>query len=149
MQAKVELRGRRPITESKIEARFTGPDPIVLRQLGAEATSIMREDPVSDAVMHNWRERTKLVRPQFVESQARELGVDKRDMDSMLKMNFSGLSVGLYRDGTRMLPIVARTPAEERLDAPALAELLRWCNGRGTYVPIEPGVGGCGTANAP
>ncbi|WP_150306149.1 efflux RND transporter permease subunit [Pseudomonas saliphila] len=142
VQAKIKQLMLGPGTDSKIEARFSGPDPLVLRQLGAQATTIMREDPVSDAVMHNWRERTKLVRPQFVESQARELGVDKRDMDSMLKMNFSGLNVGLYRDGTRMLPIVARTPADERLDASGLSDLLVWSNGRATYVPIEQVVSG-------
>tara|TARA_R110000764_G_scaffold29470_9_gene69062 strand:+ start:3855 stop:6923 length:3069 start_codon:yes stop_codon:yes gene_type:complete len=126
-----------PGSDSKIEARFTGPDPEVLRQLGAETIAIMRADPVADAVMHDWRERTKLVRPQFVESQARELGVDKRDLDTLLKMNFSGLNVGLYRDGTRMLPIVARTPDDERLDASTLNDLLVWSSARSTYIPVE------------
>ncbi len=131
-----------PGSDSKIEARFTGPDPQVLRRLGAEAIAIMRADPVSDAVMHDWRERTKLVRPQFVESQARELGVDKRDLDTLLKMNFSGLNVGLYRDGTRMLPIVARTPDAERLNAATLNDLLVWSSARSTYVPVEQVVSG-------
>ncbi|MEH6566426.1 MAG: efflux RND transporter permease subunit [Halopseudomonas sp.] len=131
-----------PGSDSKIEARFTGPDPAVLRRLGAEAIAIMRADPVSDAVMHDWRERTKLVRPQFVEAQARELGVDKRDLDTLLKMNFSGLNVGLYRDGTRMLPIVARTPDDERLDAGTLNDLLVWSSARSTYIPVEQVVSG-------
>jgi len=131
-----------PGSDSKIEARFTGPDPQVLRRLGAETIAIMRADPVSDAVMHDWRERTKLVRPQFVEAQARELGVDKRDLDALLKMNFSGLNVGLYRDGTRMLPIVARTPDDERLDASTLNDLQVWSGARSTYIPVEQVVSG-------
>jgi multidrug efflux pump subunit AcrB len=131
-----------PGSDSKIEARFTGPDPQVLRALGAQAIDIIKADPVADAVMHDWRERTKLVRPQFAEAQARELGVDKRDLDTLLRMNFSGVNVGLYRDGTRMLPIVARTPADERLDASTLNDLLVWSSARSTYIPITQVVSG-------
>ena len=57
-------------------------------------------------------------------------------------MNFSGVNVGLYRDGTRMLPIVARTPADERLDASTLNDLLVWSSARSTYIPITQVVSG-------
>ena len=66
-----------PGNDSKIEARFSGPDPDELRRLGGEVSRLMRQDPVANAVMHDWHERTKLVRPQFAEARARELGVDK------------------------------------------------------------------------
>jgi multidrug efflux pump subunit AcrB len=142
VQAKLKQLMLGPGSDSKIEARFTGPDPEVLRRLGAEAIAIMRADPVSSAVMHDWRDRTKLVRPQFAEARARELGVDKRDLDGLLKVNFSGMNVGLYRDGTRMLPIVARTPDSERLNADTLNDLLVWSSARGVYVPIGQVVNG-------
>ncbi|WP_304640289.1 efflux RND transporter permease subunit [Pseudomonas sp.] len=145
VQAKLKQLMLGPGADSKIEARFTGPDPVVLRQLGAQAIAIIRDDPVSAAVMHDWRERTKLVRPQFAEAQARELGVDKADMDAALRMNFSGMRVGLYRDGTRMLPIIARTPEVERLNPEGLNDLLVWSGARGTYVPIEQVVHGFST----
>ena len=146
VQAKLKQLMLGPGSDSKIEARFTGPDPVVLRRLGAQTIEIMRADPVSSTVMHDWRERTKLVRPQFAEAQARELGVDKRDLDTQLKLNFSGLSMGLYRDGTRMLPIVARMPEAERLNAASLSDLQVWSNARATYLPIEQVVGGFVTA---
>lgn len=142
VQAKLKQLMLGPGADSKIEARFTGPDPQVLRQLGAQAQTLMRADAVSSAVMHDWRERTKLVRPQFAEAQARELGVDKHDLDALLKMNFSGLTLGLYRDGTRLLPIVARTPDEERLNPGTLNDLMVWSTARDTYVSIEQVVTG-------
>ncbi|MFN3579800.1 MAG: efflux RND transporter permease subunit [Pseudomonas sp.] len=146
VQAKLKQLMLGPGSDSKIEARFTGPDPVVLRRLGAQTVEIMRADPVSSTVMHDWRERTKLVRPQFAEAQARELGVDKRDLDTQLKLNFSGLNMGLYREGTRMLPIVARTPEAERLNAASLNDLQVWSNARATYLPIEQVVSGFVTA---
>ena len=126
-----------PGNDSKIEARFSGPDPEVLRRLGGEAIRRIRQDPVATAVMHDWHERTKLVRPQFAEARARELGVDKSALDDLLRMSFSGMNVGLYRDGTRLLPIVARTPDNERLNADSLSDLQIWSSVRGIYLPIE------------
>lgn len=142
VQAKLKQLMLGPGSDSKIEARFTGADPQVLRRIGAEAAAIIRADAVSSAVMHDWRERTKLVRPQFAEARAREIGVDKSDLDALLKMNFSGMTVGLYRDGTRLLPIVARTPDDERLNAATLNDLQVWSSARATYVPIEQVVSG-------
>ena len=126
-----------PGNDSKIEARFSGPDPDELRRLGGEVSRLMRQDPVANAVMHDWHERTKLVRPQFAEARARELGVDKSALDDLLRMSFSGMNVGLYRDGTRLLPIVARTPDNERLNADSLSDLQIWSSVRGIYLPIE------------
>lgn len=126
-----------PGNDSKIEARFSGPDPDELRRLGGEVSRLMRQDPVANAVMHDWYERTKLVRPQFAEARARELGVDKSELDDLLRMSFSGMNVGLYRDGTRLLPIVARTPDNERLNADSLSDLQIWSSVRGIYLPIE------------
>ena len=126
-----------PSNDSKIEARFSGPDPDELRRLGGEVSRLMRQDPVANAVMHDWHERTKLVRPQFAEARARELGVDKSALDDLLRMSFSGMNVGLYRDGTRLLPIVARTPDNERLNADSLSDLQIWSSVRGIYLPIE------------
>ncbi|MBX9764414.1 MAG: efflux RND transporter permease subunit [Pseudomonadaceae bacterium] len=126
-----------PGNDSKIEARFSGPDPEVLRQLGSEAIRRMRQDPVANAVTHDWHERTKLIRPQFAEARARELGVDKSELDDLLRMSFSGMTVGLYREGTQLLPIIARTPDNERLNADSLNDLQVWSNARGGYLPIE------------
>jgi multidrug efflux pump subunit AcrB len=126
-----------PGNDSKIEARFSGPDPEVLRQLGSEAIRRMRQDPVANAVTHDWHERTKLIRPQFAEARARELGVDKSELDDLLRMSFSGMTVGLYREGTQLLPIIARTPDNERLNADSLNNLQVWSNVRGGYLPIE------------
>ena len=126
-----------PGNDSKIEARFSGPDPEVLRQLGSEAIRRMRQDPVANAVTHDWHERTKLIRPQFAEARARELGVDKSELDDLLRMSFSGMTVGLYREGTQLLPIIARTPDNERLNADSLNNLQVWSNARSGYLPIE------------
>ena len=130
-----------PSTDAKIELRISGPDPDTLRQLAAEVETIFRSDPAASNIRHDWRERTKLIRPQFKEAQARKAGVSKQDLDSMLQMNFSGKSIGLYRDGTTLMPIVARTPDEERLNIDNLPDLKIWSPVYQTYIPIGQVVG--------
>lgn len=131
-----------PSNNSSIEARFIGPDPDVLRSLADKAEKIASSDPNSDGVRHDWQERNKVIRPQFSEHLGRELGVDKREIDGALRMSFGGATVGLYRDGTRMMPIVLRTPDAERLNAERLNDVMIWSQARQAFIPIDNVVNG-------
>lgn len=131
-----------PSNNSSIEARFIGPDPDVLRSLADQAEKIASSDPNSDGVRHDWQERNKVIRPQFSEHLGRELGVDKREIDGALRMSFGGATVGLYRDGTRMMPIVLRTPDAERLNAERLNDVMIWSQVRQAFIPIDNVVNG-------
>jgi multidrug efflux pump subunit AcrB len=122
---------------AKIEARFSGPDPEVLRQLAVQAKNILAADPATVGVRDDWRDRSKVVRPQFAEQQARLAGVSKQDLDNLLLYSFSGVQTGLYRDGTTLMPIVARAPAEERLDIGSAPELQVWSAINKTYIPVQ------------
>jgi multidrug efflux pump subunit AcrB len=126
-----------PSNNSSIEARFSGPDPDVLRTLAAQAKKAIIADPMADGVRHDWQDRSKMIRPQFSDYLGRELGVDKREVDGTLRMSFGGLPVGLYRDGTRLMPIVLRTPDSERLNAERLNDVMVWSQARQAFIPID------------
>ncbi|PSW07297.1 efflux RND transporter permease subunit [Photobacterium lipolyticum] len=126
-----------PSSGSKIEARLVGPDPTILRGLAQQSLDIMRADPGSFNVRHDWRERTKVLEPIFNESQARRYGITKADVDDLLQMAFSGLSVGIYRDGTNLMPIVARLPEAERVDVSTIEGMKIWSPAIQGYVPLQ------------
>lgn len=126
-----------PSSGSKIEARLVGPDPTVLRTLAQQTLDIMRADPGAFNVRHDWRERTKVLEPIFNESQARRYGITKSEVDDLLQMAFSGLSVGIYRDGTNLMPIVARLPDEERVDVSTIEGMKIWSPAIQGYVPLQ------------
>ena len=126
-----------PPTRAEIQARFRGPDPDVLRELGAQAAAIIRADPVARSVFLDWQERSKELVPVVNEPEARRLGVSNEEIASSLKIAFGGLPVGVYRDGTRTLPIVARLPQEERVDFDRIDKLRLWSPSLQTYVPIQ------------
>ncbi|CNE73943.1 efflux RND transporter permease subunit [Yersinia nurmii] len=126
-----------PSNNSAIEARFNGPDPDVLRSLATQAEKVIVADPLADGARHDWQDRSKMIRPQFSDYLGRELGVDKREVDGTLRMSFGGLPVGLYRDGTRLMPIVLRTPDAERLNAERLNDVMVWSQARQAFIPID------------
>ncbi|WP_394559527.1 efflux RND transporter permease subunit [Aquipseudomonas alcaligenes] len=132
-----------PSNGSAIEVRLTGADPQELRRLGAQVGDILAADPVATGVGHDWQARALLVRPQFNEARAGELGIDKGDLDSLLRMSFSGLAVGIYRDGTQQLPIVVR---ESELNAGQINDLMLWSPVSQRYLPIEQVVAGFDSA---
>lgn len=131
-----------PSTPAKIEARFSGADPDVLRQLAEQAQSILLADGRAVSVRDNWRERTKVIRPRFNEAMARRAGISKQDIDDVLLSSMSGRTVGIYRDGTHLLPIVARSPLAERDNLDALYDLQVYSNKLQRYVPITQVVTG-------
>ncbi|MEZ9197435.1 efflux RND transporter permease subunit [Shewanella sp. 10N.286.54.B9] len=124
-----------PSPAAKIEARFYGEDPQVLRQLAAKASIVLENEPNAVGVRHNWRNQVTLIRPQLALAQARETGISKQDLDNSLLVNFSGKQIGTYRENSHLLPIIARAPASERLDAESIWKLQVWSSDNNTFVP--------------
>lgn len=122
---------------AKIEARIIGSDPTVLRSIASQVMDIMYADPGAYNIRHDWRERTKVLEPIFNESQARRYGITKSDVDDVLMMSFSGKSVGLYRDGTTLMPIVARLPDAERVDIRNIEGMMIWSPALSEFIPFQ------------
>ncbi|OOI08512.1 multidrug efflux RND transporter permease subunit VmeV [Vibrio sp. SALL6] len=126
-----------PSPASKIEARITGPDPKVLRELAVQVEDILHTDPGARNIRHDWRERTKELVPVFNESKARRLGISKEDLSSTLQMAFGGSTFGVLRDGTHTLPIMVRLPEAERVDFESLQNVKIWSPSLQTYIPVD------------
>ena len=125
-----------PSPAAKIEARFYGEDPEILRQLAYQAEQIMIAEPTAENIRHNWRNQVTMVRPQMNLAQSREVGISKQDLDSALLINFSGQTIGTYREQSHLMPIIARAPEQERLDANSLLKLQVWSAENSTFVPV-------------
>lgn len=136
-QVKIKRMEVGPSTDAKIEARFSGPDPAVLMSLAEQTKDILSKDAGAFNIKDNWRERTKVIRPQINEQKARRLGISKSDVDQLLLTSLSGKQVGLYREGTQLLPIIARSPQEERLNIDRLQDLQIYSPALKVYIPIS------------
>ena len=131
-----------PGRDSKIEARFHGADPKVLRRLSEQAQAIMRVDHEAKDVRDDWRQPVENIVPVFNEQVARQLGIDRQDLSAALKSAFEGQDIGLYRDGIRLLPIRYRTPEKERRDIINIQDLQVWSPVLKRSVPVAQVVKG-------
>ncbi len=131
-----------PGRDSKIEARFHGPDAAVLRELAEQAKTIMRADADAKEIRDDWREPVQVVRPVFNEQVGRQLGVSRDELSQAMQYAFDGVQVGLYRDGERLLPILVRAPAMERADVDSIQDVQVWSPVLQRSVPVAQVVKG-------
>jgi multidrug efflux pump subunit AcrB len=131
-----------PGRDAKIEARFSGPDPVVLRQLSEQAEAIMRADGYAIDIRNDWRSPVKVPTSIFNEQVGRQLGVDRQTLGSALQGASRGTDVGVYRDGNRLLPIRLRSPEEERGDIDKIQDIQVWSPVLGRSVPMSQVVSG-------
>jgi multidrug efflux pump subunit AcrB len=126
-----------PGRDAKIEARFSGPDPQILRQLSEQAQAIMRANGGAVDIRDDWRSPVKVATPIFNEQVGRQLGVDRESLGGALRYAFEGATVGVYRDGIRLLPIRLRAPADERADIDSMRDIQVWSPVLRRSVPVS------------
>jgi multidrug efflux pump subunit AcrB len=132
----------------RIQARFRGPDPAMLRELGDQAKRVLQDDGGAVCVRSDWREREKVIRPGLLEQQARRNGITRVEVAQTLQSSFEGRPVGFYREPgsagtgtypqeTRLLPIIVRPPRSERDDVHAIHSGQIWSPVAGRMIPLS------------
>ncbi len=125
-----------PSGTSKIEARFSGPDTRVLRSLAEQALNVYLAHDLIDRKT-DWRQREIALAPRFDEARARQVGVTRNDVSQALAIASTGMTIGLYRDQEKLLPIIVRAPMAERVDLPGLLDRQVWSASQQSYVPLS------------
>jgi multidrug efflux pump subunit AcrB len=131
-----------PGSTGKIQARFSGPDRDVLRQLAEQTQAIYRADFDSKAIRTDWRQRVKMVRPVLAEEQANLNGISRTDVANTVLQAFQGASVGVYREGDLLLPIIMRAEDDERSNIESIQHLQIWSPAAGAMIPLRQVVAG-------
>jgi multidrug efflux pump subunit AcrB len=137
-----------PGSGGRIQVRLQGPDAAELRRLGGQVAKIIEDDGGAVCVRGDWRQREKVLRPDLFELQARRNGITRVGVSQALESGFEGRVVGFYREPggagtgvfpqeTRLLPIVARPPLNERSDVAAIRSMQIWSPAAGRMIPLN------------
>lgn len=136
----VEVYGKKfllgPGSGGKIQVRFSGPDPNVLRKLAEETIGILYDDGGAKAIRTDWRQRVKIMRPVLAEEEANNAGVTAQDVALAMKSSFEGAGVGVYREEDELLPILFRAPEQERGDIASAHNLQIWSPAAQQSIPL-------------
>lgn len=141
VQYKVQALQVGPAPKASIEARIYGPDADVLRRLGAQIREIFLAEPMADSVRIAWSNRESVIVPQFLDEQARRVGVSREDLHRALLLNNDGQRVGIYREGSDLIPIVMRSREDQRYDIDNFGAINVWSSERQHYVNAAEVVG--------
>ena len=133
-----------PGDPQKIQMRLRGDDPKVLRELGEKALAVLSADPNLKEVQSDWRNRADLSVPQVAEVRARKLGLSRSAIARALRVATAGLPIGTYLKGDEQLPIVLRSPANERGE---IVSAWAWSDLLGKSVPVSQVLEGVGVAS--
>ncbi|WP_419781472.1 efflux RND transporter permease subunit [Maridesulfovibrio sp.] len=144
-EAKVKKFKLGPGRAASIEVRFSGPDTKVLRELSREAQQIMLTTGHAESIRDDWRQDVKVLSPVIMEAQAKIAGITRPDLAKAMNMFFTGTNIGVYREGDKLLPIVARPPARERLDVSQIGDVQLFSPVAGRMIPVEEVVSGFDT----
>jgi len=122
-----------PNADYDVEARFTGPNPKVLRNLAEKAKTIMRADPQTRSICDDWRERVMVQDISYSQQKARLASVERQDVGQALQSTTDGLIVDAYREGDELIPILLKYSSSglDNLDT-----LPVWGNGEKS-VPLK------------
>lgn len=100
----------------KIEATFSGPDPVVLRDLASQAKAVMAADGEAILIKDDWRRQVPFIQPIYSQNKGERVGISRKDVAEALEENFTGRQRGVYREGDDLIPIISRSPERERLE---------------------------------
>lgn len=120
---------------SKVEAQFSGPDPVVLRDLASTAKAILTSAGAEN-VKDDWKEQVRTIRPVVDSENARRLGLTQSDIAKALNTQLVGENIGHFREGEEILPVVMRPHIDNRDDVAELRDVQIFSPNTGEYVPI-------------
>ena len=121
---RVRLLPNGPPVPYPVQFRVIGPDPGVLKAVAEELKTEMRKDQRLVGVNDNWNEQIPAVRIDVDPARAQQYRVSAQAIAQVLAAQFSGVTVGQYRESDRLVPIVLRLPESERYQTGQISDTL-------------------------
>ena len=114
VRGRVKLLPNGPPVPYPVQFRVVGPDPAALRTHADEVKAALQAAPQMRGVNDNWNESVKVLRLEVDQAKARALGVTSQSIAQGSRVMHSGMPVGQFREGDKLIDIVLRQPENER-----------------------------------
>jgi multidrug efflux pump len=106
-----------------VQFRVVGPDALEVRRIAVEVRQVMAANPRIVEPHFDWNEQAKSLDLRLDQDRIRALGVTTQDVSHTLQTLLSGYTVTEYREGTELVDIVVRAPAEERANPDSIRDI--------------------------
>jgi multidrug efflux pump subunit AcrB len=119
-----------------VSIRVSGEDIATLRKYAGEVADALRAAPTSARVRDNWGPPGLLTHLAIDDHRASLSGVGRVDVANSAAAAISGIPVGSFREGDRLIPIVARLRAEDRARVSDLSSVYAFSSTSAHSVPL-------------
>ena len=106
-----------------VQFRIHGDDPAALRHAAEAVLETVRATPGTRDASLSWGERAPSLRLELDRARVAELGLSPAQVASSLQLMLGGATATQLREGNRLVDIILRAPAAERLSTETLADL--------------------------
>lgn len=121
----------------EIEVEFSGPDPLILRELTDKAKAVMHQNPNAISITDNWKNQSKVLKPVYSVERSQKLGLSRSDMAKSILVATDGMPIGAIFEGTDRLPVVLKTDKPVDQDISKLSTIPVW----GQYSQVSTPLG--------
>ncbi|TCS39230.1 multidrug efflux pump subunit AcrB [Paucimonas lemoignei] len=136
VRGRVKLLPNGPPVPYPVQFRVSGDNVEKVRAIADQVKEIMRANPNTVGVNDNWNESIKVLRLDLDQDRMRALGVSSQAVMRAANTILSGSTIGQFREGDKLIDIVARQPVEERATISAFNEAnMQTASGR--TVPLS------------
>ncbi len=131
---------------AKLQARFSGNDPAILRALAEQAKAILLNDGAIRDVRDDWRSKGIVLIPEYDDNAAGIAGVSRNNFNQAIQFYTSGLTLGQLQEGDYLYPIVAKSSIDKnnittkgniKNQLANLENGLVWSASQRTYIPFK------------
>jgi len=107
-----------------IQFRISGSDSQQVLKIADQVESIMRANPYTVSVNHDWGENLKSMHVEVNQNKAQQAGISSSDLEQQLNMLLSGSTMTYYLEKDETIPLVAQLDKTERVQVNNLSNLM-------------------------
>jgi len=105
-----------------VQFRVSGSNPDTVKAIANEAAALVRGNQHVFNVHLDWNERAKVIKLNVDQDKARALNISSSQLSAILNSILTGYSVTFFREGDKLIEVLARAEAAERMDIGALGD---------------------------
>ncbi len=97
-----------PAVDAAIEIGFIGQNTDTLVMLTNQVINLMQEEDELTNIRNSWGNKIPIWHPVYSQERAQALGISRQDMAQSIRITTTGLTLGEYRKGDLVLPILLK-----------------------------------------
>jgi multidrug efflux pump subunit AcrB len=122
--------------QADVDARVEMQDIRSLRAIAAQAMDIVRQAPGVSVLRDDWSPDSPQVKIEIDPDRANLAGISNQDVANSSTAAISGTPVGMFKEGNKSIPIVARLRPQDRAQLSQIENLYVYSSQQSTKVPL-------------